>query len=327
MIIELDLERNASISLNRSHLNVIDGKLIDSFISNEHRTALARLYTQLGTSRFIDFDSAWSKSSRSKTERVEAYWAFCEPLAADQEAPNKWMWRGIRFPAILVPSSVTKYEKLLGGAQIRAMGFQDELRPIRNNYDDLKYPLVGVNPTRISLYKSDYRTELTFVYNDDSDVDTERPSSVPFPEEWSDVIAIELEEFMIYNRNHSIFSMITIDSWSRYYQEINKDDVKDSIANAIRLGSEAAAVFIVYNCDESSEFWDALRDNFRDEFERIFELVGIRDSNEVFRVWKTTYRQGLRTISKNGATFREGNPIADLGPLRLTRPRSDDDLI
>ena len=324
MIIELDLENNGSISLNWSHLDIVDSKSIDDFIISEHRSGLARLYAELGASRFVDFDSGCSTFLRANINDAESYWAFCEPFIADQESPNRWTWRGIQFPAILIPTAVTKYTGLLGNTKVRAMGFQDELRPIRNDYDDMKYPIAGVSPTRLVLYHGDYRNDIAFVYDNNRNIDVVKPPSVRFPKEWKDVISIEFERFIIYNRDNPIFEMITNEFWIRYYDDVSAADLKTCITNAVRLGYEAAAMFIICNCGEFTEFWDALHDNFRDEFERIFELVGIRDSNQFVILWKANYREGLRKISRTGTTFAAGNPVAEGGPLHLNRGRNDE---
>lgn len=79
------------------------------------------------------------------------------------------------------------------------------------------------------------------------------------------------------------------------------------LVTAVANGEPAsAACFLAAHVGNVGEFWNALRDNCPEELAKIFVRAGLDSSEATFKVWRTGYDGGIRSISARGADFNEG---------------------
>ena len=146
---------------------------------------------------------------------------------------------------------------------------------------------------------------MNILYQSDAELSS-LPLNALFPAQWEHVLGIVIDSLIVYNTNHVVFRKITAHAWHEYNKVAANKKGVDLVAAIADGDSASAACFLAANVGCASEFWNALRDNCPDELKRIFVLVGLDSSDANFKVWRTGYDGGLRSISVRGADFNKG---------------------
>jgi hypothetical protein len=322
VVAEVDHIKAGTISLSRAHFEVEHQATLGRFLSRVIMDARSQLFIMLASSTFSPLFQDSAELSALNDTKLPSFWGFAEYSSEDGERPRQFQWRSIRFPAVLIPETIEQYTPLRGQEACNSAGFFDELRPLELRFSGLRWPLPGVQPSRIVLDGFTSFGEPHLVYDNDQNRCV-GPLAAQFPNEWADVLAITLNQLTVYNRDNLIYRHITQKAWEDYSKlkaELNEQQLTTSASQG---DPGRASCFLLAHVAETTEFWEALRDNFYEELQRIFMLVGLAGSTEHFKVWKPGYKGGVRTVSIKGSQFSEGrlhsNSASSLLPFPADR--------
>jgi hypothetical protein len=143
------------------------------------------------------------------------------------------------------------------------------------------------------------------VYENDAELSS-LPVNARFPTQWHDVLGITSDELIIYNVDHTIFRKITADAWRDYNTLAGNKKGIDLVTAVVNGEPASTACFLAAHLASAGEFWNALRDNCQEEIMQIFARAGLDSSEANFKVWRTGYSGGIRSVSARGAHFNEG---------------------
>jgi hypothetical protein len=313
---EFDFEQGGAISLNRNSLEVDKVQEVAAICSQIVSDAQALMLSELDWSAYMDLSPRWAATRRLDGNEHPPYWAFSQSFGGEDGIPDSWYWREVHFPAVLRPELIAHYAPIWDAATLNSVGIADELRPIDRGYDS-PWPLVGIKATRI-IFDSNTSFNVNILYQSDAELSS-LPLNALFPAQWEHVLGIVIDSLIVFNTNHVVFRKITADAWREYNKVAANKKGVDLVTAIAGSDSASAACFLAANVGTVGEFWNALRDNCPDELKRIFVLVGLDSSEASFKVWRTGYDGGVRSISIRGADFSKGY-MGNLGKGLLPLP-------
>ena len=292
LICEIDLTSEGRISIDREAL-VSD---VWTSLTNFLRVRGSELFTSFAkehlNSPYVALSADWSRLGSPST-----LWFF------PSEEEGGLDWRETRFPAVLTPRIPDEYNPRYSSRTLALNGLCDDLRPVNvEKYGTKKlWPLNFIRPTRIMV--SEYYQPPLVVYDNCNDIAEDLQITVPFPPEWDKVVAIDLEGRLIYNYNNVIVQLSSVEL--RLQLAALEGNTVEIISRILECNTSVAATWFLSQMGAATEFWNALRDNFRDEFTKILALVGL-NGDDYCVVWQAQYPYRARRISQLGAVSEEG---------------------
>ena len=221
MIVEVDLTRGATISINRERLEYQNRRTIQEAI----RIAVMQLFdkfvvTHSDKQRYAALSPQWIACIKDRTKALEAaaFWFFLE---------GKYLvWRPARLPALrfkMEGQIATKYKGINDAALARRYDYST---PSSSGGDRVE-PFANLNPTKIVFFGS-RRTNPNFAFRYDELSLNEyyQPLArgfypprafvtAEFPPELSDVLGISSYGKVV-NKNHKIFKLLNPSTWAKF---------------------------------------------------------------------------------------------------------------
>jgi hypothetical protein len=300
LIFEINVVQKAKISIDRELLDVEDDpSSIESAVVDAGMALFREFVSEKGMSPFAALSRHWVKLLGNDAKEMAPYW-----LLSDRENNQRYRFRKPEWPALLVPAEITYYRPWLSEERLKENGFRDELRPLGLSRGFKKlWPLSGLGPSRMILFGS----QPCLVYEDLQPAKLEGLNVVQCPPEWEDLLAITEDEFIVYNENHFLCKQVNGALWNSFKDFSQGKTVESLIREIASSSSKFAAPLFLSAAGYSTEYWNALRDNFRSAFTTLFELIefGKPDATRI-AVWRDQYEGGLRHISPTGAKFTGG---------------------
>jgi hypothetical protein len=307
ILIETDLTRGASISIDRQHIESDNELELLNFIRDQTYTSIGNLYATFAKSPYAALCGT-SILRYAIEQKSVSYWAFARDFAASDE-PSSWDWRPVQFPALFYSEKVGRYRRPLSKSLLKMAGAKDELRPMEFSATRKFMPVPWLKASRL-VFSVWHVWPLPFVIFESGD--SHRPDSrlsAKFPPEWRDILAVKHEELLLFNEENPIFLTVTPSDWKSYLAMTELKPLEAIIEMVLTSRNSIAAAFILANAGKDSEFWNALHDNYLEHYQSILEAC-MPGQNKKIRIWKADYESGIRTVDIDGAhfdKFEDGN--------------------